>query len=236
MNLKKKPTEEITTVTLFVAWFCGHVSHVHGSLLNSFLFFPATLTVLLSLGLSALPFFSSFPFTFLLVCISSCLIICFKTCGFFFPFWMLPPPSSPLYSAQCSVWEPFSSMCMLQSQGCCITGYLCSFSWVYCQQTQQIAVVSVWEQLLSKFGYSYIRVHQGALISKGSLHSNLLKKHAIVTLLSCPSSEAAANLTWAEKWRFLSFSLSISSLWRMKILFSIIFWSLAFFPHRILLS
>lgn len=61
------------------------------------------------------------------------------------------------------------------------------------------------------FGYSHIRVHRGALVSKGSLHLNL-PKPCNCNSVGCLSSEAAANLTWAEKLIFLSLTLSSNSL------------------------
>lgn len=129
----------------------------------------------------------------------------------FFSFWVFPPPPSPLYQPTVSS-EHLLAPCVFCRHECYMTGHLHSFDWVYCQQAWQMGGGCVWEHLLSRF---WLLPHQSTLRCshmKGITTSKFVENHAIVTLRGCPSSEAAANLPWAEKWIFLSLSLFSNSL------------------------
>lgn len=156
--------------------------------------------------------------------------------GFFFFFLDLTATIHPPFTQASVVSESLLAPCVFSRQKgatsqvtyALLAGFIASkhgkWQWFLCGS-------NCW----GDFGYSYIRVHQGPLLSKGSLLSNLLKKHAIVTLLGCPSSEAAANLTSRKIKISVPLFVYQQSL-KVKILFSIIFGSLAFIPSRILLS
>lgn len=156
----------------FSIWPCGHESNVFQALANSFLFFPATLIVLLPLVLPVLPLSSSSCIVIsLTVLISSCLVNLLLDSSLF-SFWILPPPA--LYSDQCHSWAPFSSVHVLQIQGCYITGLPMLF-WLRLLPVSMTSGRGLCVDCWLDFGYFHITVCQGTLDSKGSLHLNLPK-------------------------------------------------------------